>query len=61
MVMIAPLLFLLGFAGKSLGNALTACAIFAVLWTVYTAFLFRRRLFKKRYENAPVPLWTEET
>jgi ESS family glutamate:Na+ symporter len=61
MVMIAPLLFLLGFAGKSLGNALTACVIFAVLWTVYTAFLFRRKLFKKRYQNAPVPLWTEET
>ena len=61
MVMIAPLLFLLGFAGKSLGNALAACAIFAALWAVYTVFLFRRRLFKKRYENAPVPVWTEET
>jgi ESS family glutamate:Na+ symporter len=61
MVMIAPLLFLLGFAGKSLGNALAACVIFAALWAVYTVFLFRRRLFKKRYENAPVPVWTEET
>ena len=60
MVMIAPLLFLLGFAGQSLGNALAACAIFAALWVVYTVFLFRRRLFKKHYENAPVPVWTEE-
>ena len=60
MVMIAPLLFLLGFAGQSLGNALAACAIFAALWVAYTVFLFRRRLFKKRYENAPVPVWTEE-
>ena len=60
MMMIAPLLFLLGFAGQSLGNALAACAIFAALWVVYTVFLFRRRLFKKHYENAPVPVWTEE-
>ena len=60
MVMIAPLLFLLGFAGKSLTNALIACAIFFVLWFVYTAFLFRRRIFKKRYANNPVPVWTEE-
>ena len=60
MVMIAPLLFLLSFAGQSLGNAVTACCIFFVLWVAYTVFLFRRRIFKKRYENAPVPVWTEE-
>ena len=60
MVMIAPLLFLLGFAGKSLTNAIIACAIFLTLWVVYTIFLFRRRIFKKRYENAPVIPWTEE-
>ena len=47
MVMIAPLLFLLGFAGKSLTNAIIACAIFFVLWIVYTIFLFRRRILKK--------------
>ena len=60
MVMIAPLLILLGFAGQSLGNAVIACAIFMTLWAVYTVFLFRRKIFKKRYENAPVPVWTEE-
>ena len=60
MVMIAPLLFLLGFAGKSLTNAVIACAIFFVLWFVYTVFLFRRRIFKKKYENKPVPVWTED-
>ena len=60
MVMIAPLLFLLSFAGQSLGNAITACCIFFVLWVAYTVFLFRRRIFKKRYENASVPVWTEE-
>ncbi len=60
MVMIAPLLFLLGFAGKSLTNACIACAIFFVLWAVYTLFLFRRKIFKKRYADKPAPVWTEE-
>ena len=60
MVMIAPLLFLLSFAGKSMTNALIACAIFFTLWFVYTLFLFRRKIFKKRYANAPVAVWTEE-
>ena len=49
MVMIAPLLLLLSFAGSSLGNAATACGIFFALWVGYTVFLFRRRIFKKRY------------
>ena len=49
MVMIAPLLLLLSFAGSSLGNAATACGIFFLLWLGYTVFLFRRRIFKKRY------------
>ena len=61
MVMIAPLLFLLGFAGKSFTNACIACAIFFMLWAVYTLFLFRRKIFKKRYADKPVPVWTEET
>ena len=60
MVMIAPLLFLLNFAGQSLLNAIIACAIFFVLWLAYTIFLFRRRIFKKKYANKPVPVWKEE-
>ena len=60
MVMIAPLLFLLGFAGQSFTNAVIAWCIFFVLWTIYTVFLFRRRIFKKRYENSPVEVWIEE-
>jgi ESS family glutamate:Na+ symporter len=60
MVMIAPLLLLLGFAGKSLTNAVIACAIFFVLWAVYTVFLFRRRIFKKKYRGAKAPVWKEE-
>ena len=60
MVMIAPLLFLLGFASKSLGNALIACAIFFVLWLIYTVFLFRRSIFKKKYKDSPCPVWKEE-
>lgn len=60
MVMIAPLLLFLGFAGKSLTNALIACAVFFVLWIAYTVYLFRRRIFKKRYLNSPVTVWTDE-
>ena len=60
MVMIAPLLLLLGFAGKSLTNAIIACGIFFVLWLGYTIFLFRRRIFKKKFADKPVETWTEE-
>ena len=60
MVMIAPLLLLLNFAGSSFTNALIACGIFFVLWLVYTVFLFRRKIFKKAYKNKPVPEWKEE-
>ena len=61
MVMIAPLLLLLSFAGKSLTSAFIACGIFFVLWGIYTLFLFRRRIFKKRFAGAPVVVWKEET
>ena len=60
MVMIAPLLFLLSFAGQSLTNAIIACAVFFTLWLVYTLFLFRRRIFKKKYQDRPAPVWTDE-
>lgn len=60
MVMIAPLLFMLGFAGKSLNHALIAWAVFFGLWLVYTVYLFRRRIFKKKYENSPVAVWKDE-
>lgn len=59
MVMIAPLLFLLGFAGQSLTNAIIACAIFFALWIVYTIYLFRRRIFKKHYKDKPVVEWKQ--
>lgn len=60
MVMIAPLLFLLGFAGKSQTNAMIACSIFFTLWFAYTVYLFRRKIFKKRYKNNPVVVWKDE-
>ena len=49
MVMIAPLLLLLSFAGRSLMNAAIACGIFFTLWLGYTVFLFLRRIFRKRF------------
>jgi ESS family glutamate:Na+ symporter len=60
MIMIAPLLLLLNFAGQSLKNAIIACAIFFVLWLAYTIFLFRRRIFRKKYRDVPVPEWKDE-
>ncbi len=60
MVMIAPLLFLLSFAGKSPTNAAIACAIFFVLWLSYTIYLFRRRIFKKKYKEKQVTVWKDE-
>ena len=60
MVMIAPLLLLLGFAGRTLTNAVIACAIFFVLWLIYTTFLFRKRIFRKKYRDVPDNVWTDE-
>ena len=60
MVMIAPLLFLLSFAGSSFTNAIIACAVFFLLWAVYSLYLFRRRIFKKKYKGVVVEAWTEE-
>ena len=60
MVMIAPLLFLLGFAAQSFRHAVVACIIFFALWLAYTVFLFRRKIFKKRYKDAPAPVWKDE-
>ncbi|MCQ2798594.1 MAG: hypothetical protein MJ220_01800 [Bacilli bacterium] len=48
MVSAAPLLLLLGFAGKSLTNSLIALGVFAVLFIAYTLFLFRKLIFKKK-------------
>ena len=60
MVMIAPLLLLLSFAGNSFTNACIACGIFAALWAVYTVFLFRRRIFRKKYKDKPVEVWEDD-
>ena len=60
MVMIAPLLLCLNFASKSVTNAIIAFAIFFTLWLIYTTFLFRRKIFKKKYADKPVEVWTEE-
>jgi len=48
MVFVAPLLLLLNFSCKSFTNTMISLAIFFVLWLVYTIFLFRKRIFKKK-------------
>ncbi len=61
MVMIAPLLFLLGFAAGSPKSAMIACIIFFVLWFSYTVYLFRRKIFKKKYQNAEAIVWMDDS
>ena len=61
MVMIAPLLFLLSFAAGSPKSAMIACIIFFVLWFSYTVYLFRRKIFKKKYKNVDAIVWVDET
>ena len=60
MVMVAPLLLLLNFAVQSFTNACIACGIFFVLFVVYTMYLFRRKIFKKRYAGKEQPVWRDE-
>ena len=60
MVMIAPLLLFLNFAAQSVTNAVIACGMFFTLWLIYTIYLFRRRIFKKRYKDKSVVVWKDE-
>lgn len=60
MVMIAPLLLLLNFASNSFGNACIACSIFFVLWVAYTIYIFRRKIFKKKYSDIPEYVWSDD-
>ncbi len=59
-ILIAPLLFLLKFAANSFTNACIACGIFFVLWFAYTIYLFRRKIFKKKYQNKEEIIWQED-
>lgn len=59
MLMVAPLLLLLNFAGQSFTNALIAWGIFLVLWIVYSIYLFRRKIFRKRYAHLPIQEWKD--
>ena len=56
---LAPLLLTMGFAGSSLSNTLIMLGVYIVLFLAYNTFLFRRRIFKKRYANKPEEVWTE--
>ena len=47
-IFVAPLLLLLGFASKSFTNTIIAFAIFFVLFSGYTIYLFRTVFFKKK-------------
>lgn len=57
--MLAPLLLSLGFAASSLTNTYIMLALYIVLFSAYNIFLFRRRIFKKRYADKPEEVWSE--
>ena len=59
LVLLAPLLLTLGFAASSLTNTFIMLGVYIVLFAVYNVFLFRRKIFKKRYASRPEELWTE--
>ena len=56
---LAPLLLTLGFAASSLTNTFIMFGVYLVLFLAYNIFLFRRRLFKKRYAGKQEEVWTE--
>lgn len=56
---LAPLLLSLGFAASSLTNTYIMFAVYLVLFLAYNIFLFRRKIFKKKYANKPEEEWTE--
>ena len=56
---LAPLLLTLGFAASSLTNTFIMFGVYLVLFIAYNIFLFRRRIFKKRYADKPEEVWTE--
>ena len=58
--LLAPLLLTLGFAASSLTHTFIMLALYIVLFTAYNVFLFRRKIFRKRYRNQPEEIWREE-
>lgn len=56
----APCLLLMGAGASGMRGCLSVLAIFTILFIGYTIFLFRRRIFRKHYENRPEYEWKEE-
>ncbi len=56
---LAPLLLTLGFAGSSRTNTFIMLGVYIILFLAYNTFLFRRRIFRKRYADKPEEVWTE--
>ena len=55
----APCLLLMGTAASSLRACLIVLGIFTVLFASYTIFLFRRKVFRKRYQDKQDYEWKE--
>ena len=59
LVMLAPLLLTMGFAASSLTNTFIMLGVYVVLFVVYNLFLFRKKIFKKKFQEPETP-WSEE-
>lgn len=59
LVMLAPLLLTMSFAASSLPHTLIMLAVFVVLLLAYNLFLFRRRIFQKRFAGKQETPWAD--
>ena len=59
LVMLAPLLLTMGFAASSLKNTFIMLGVYVVLFVAYNIFLFRKKIFKKKFKTPEEP-WSEE-
>ena len=59
-IMIAPLLLTLGFCAESLTNTFIMLGVYTVLFIVYNVYLFRRKIFRKKYKNVEEETWVSQ-
>ena len=56
-IMIAPLLLTLSVCAKSLTNTYIMLGVYTLIFVACNIYLFRRKIFKKKYKNAPEDVW----
>ena len=59
LVMLSPLLLFMSFAASSLTNTFIMLGVYILLFVAYNLFLFRKKIFKKKFSKADDE-WSEE-